>query len=539
MDKDNYAIEMLNITRTFNNGAIVANDNLTLRVREGEIHALVGENGAGKTTLMGILFGFYPPTSGQIRVNGRPVIITGPVKAAQLKIGMVHQHFKLVAKNRVWENIILGSEEILGGVFLNTIKIKHDLTKIMEQYELYVDLEAKIDDLPVGFQQRVEILKILYRQADILVFDEPTAVLTPKEIKSFLKIVKNLKKGGKTIIFISHKMEEIKAIADRATVIKLGKNVGEFVIADLKGDELVEAMVGRKLEAVKNAYTKRRAKDKTILNIRNLTVPKISQPKLNGLENFNLKINAGEIVAIAGIEGNGQQELVEAITGLTRPIAGTITYKGQNMLETSIKDRYRLGMSHVPEDRHKHGLFLDLPISENMALQNIDEAPYSQRGILRKSQINLFSNEIIKDFDIRGTRAGHSLARGLSGGNQQKAIVGRELRRPHDLLIISQPTRGLDIGAIEYIHGQLLKERDRGVAILLISSELNEVMALADRIAVLSEGHLTGILNANGAKKEEIGALMTRSAKNQTEAIEERELEANHAVKAKILNFQA
>lgn len=507
MEKQDYAVEMINITKTFNNGAIVANKNVNLKVKKGEIHALVGENGAGKSTLMSILFGLYQPTSGEIRINGKSVVITGPVKATKLGIGMVHQHFKLVEVNSVWQNIALGNEEVIAGIFLDSIKIKQDLTKIMEQYELFVDLDAKIENISVGMQQRVEILKILYRKAEILVFDEPTAVLTPAEIKSFLKIVENLKKSGKTIIFISHKMDEIKQIADSATVIKLGENVGDFVVKDLKGDELAEAMVGRKLADIKNKYTPFDKND-VVLDIINLTVRKITNPKLNGLENFSLKVHAGEIMAIAGVEGNGQRELVEAITGLTKPVAGGIVYKDLNITNESIRQRYKMGMSHIPEDRHKYGLLLDLPISQNIILQNIDEKPYSNYGFINQNQINIVANEVIRDFDIRGARGGKAIARGLSGGNQQKAIVGRELRRPHDLLIVVQPTRGLDIGAIEYIHNQILKEKEKGTAVLLVSYELNEVMALADTIAVLNEGHLAGIVPGKGAQKATLGALM-------------------------------
>lgn len=505
--ENDYAIEMLKITKTFNNGTIVANKEIDLRVKKGEIHALVGENGAGKSTLMSILFGLYQPTSGEILVNGRPEVISSPIKATQLGIGMVHQHFKLVQINTVWQNIALGSEDVIGGLFLNATKIKHDITQIMKKYELYVDLDAKIEDVSVGMQQRVEILKILYRKAEILVLDEPTAVLTPAQITGLLKIMQKLKEDGKTIIFISHKMEEIKKIADSATVIRLGKNVQEFDMQDVKGNELAEAMVGRKLANIKNKYLPF-DQNKVVLDVLNLTVKKATNPKLNGLENFNIQVHAGEILAIAGVEGNGQRELVDAITGLTKPSTGGIVYKDLNIIDYNINQRYKLGMSHIPEDRHKYGMLLDFPLFSNIVLQNIDEKPFSNYGIIDQNQINLYTLEVINSFDVRGARGGKSIARGLSGGNQQKAIVGRELTRPHDLLIVVQPTRGLDIGAIEYIHNQILKEKEKGTAILLVSYELNEVLALSDTIAVLSEGHLTGVLPGKGAKKEVIGALM-------------------------------
>lgn len=512
--ENNYAIEMLNITKTFNNGTIVANKNINLKVNKGEVHALVGENGAGKSTLMSILFGLYQPTSGEIKVNGKLTLISGPIKASRLKIGMVHQHFKLVQVNTVWQNIALGSEETVGLFFLNSTKIKQELTKIMKKYELYVDLDAKIENISVGMQQRVEILKILYRNAEILVFDEPTAVLTPSEIKSLLKIIKNLQKDGKTIIFISHKIDEIKAIADRATVIKQGKNVGEFVVDDLEGHELAEAMVGRKLAHIKNLY-KPFDDSKPLLEVINLTVKKISNTKINGLENFNLKLYPGQILAVAGVEGNGQRELIESITGLTKPVSGAIVYQDVNITSYSIKKRYSLGMSHIPEDRHKYGLLLDLPISKNMVLQNIDQKPYSKMGIINENQIDLLALDIINNFDVRGARGGKSIAGGLSGGNQQKAIIGREIFRAHNLLVVVQPTRGLDVGAIEYIHDQILKEKEKGVAVLLVSYELNEVMALADEIAVISKGHLMGIVPGKDAKKEQIGALMAHKTNDK------------------------
>lgn len=501
-----YAIQMKNITKIFN-GNIIANKNLNLFVRQGDIHALVGENGAGKSTLMNILFGLFQPTSGQIKINGKTAIITNPLKATKLKIGMVHQHFKLVEINKVWENIALGSEEVIGKFFLNTKKIKAKITAIMEKYGLYVDLDAKIENISVGMQQRVEILKLLYRDAEILVFDEPTAVLTPQQIESLLEIMQNLQKAGKTIILITHKMDEIKKVANHATVIRMGENIADFDIKDLKENELAEAMVGRKLVAVKNNYLPF-DQNNVVLNVSNLTVKKASNKNLNAVENFNLKVHAGEITAIAGVEGNGQKELIEAITGLTKAVTGSVIYKDCDILNSSIHQRYELGMSHIPEDRHKYGMILDFSVANNIVMEQIGDRPFSRFGFINKMKVEKYSQDIIEDFDIRGARGGATLARGLSGGNQQKAVIGRELRKNHDLLIVVQPTRGLDIGAIEYIHAQLLKEKEKGTAVLLVSYELDEVMALADMIAVINEGKLIDTIPGQGASKETIGRLM-------------------------------
>ncbi|WP_036269020.1 ABC transporter ATP-binding protein [Mesoplasma seiffertii] len=501
-----YAIQMKNITKVFFE-TLVANDNIDFNVKKGEIHALVGENGAGKSTLMSILFGLYQPTSGEIVINGKVENITNPIKANRLGIGMVHQHFKLVEVNAVWENIALGVEDTTYNIFLNKTKIKAKITKIMKEYELFVDLDAKIHNISVGMQQRVEILKILYRSADILVFDEPTAVLTPQQIDSLLDILLKLKAAGKTIVFISHKLEEIKKIADTATVIRGGKKVAEIDVKQSQGTEIAEAMVGRKLVEVKNTYSKPKS-DAPILNVINLTVKSSNNPKINALENFNVQVKPGEIVAIAGVEGNGQKELVEVVTGLSKAAAGGVVYKDLNILKYSIAKRYELGMSHIPEDRHKYGMLLDFTVQDNIVIQQIDKKPFSKFGLLNTIEIKKYAQKIIKDFDVRGARGGVSVARGLSGGNQQKAVVGRELRRQHDLLVVVQPTRGLDIGAIEYIHAEILKEKEAGSAILLVSYELSEVMALADRIVVINDGRLVGEVPGKGARREHIGALM-------------------------------
>ncbi|PPE05506.1 ABC transporter ATP-binding protein [Williamsoniiplasma lucivorax] len=510
-----YAVELQKITKTFLNGTLVANDQIDLNVKKGEIHALVGENGAGKSTLMSILFGLYQPTSGTIKINGKEVIISNPIKANKLGIGMVHQHFKLVEVSTVWENIALGVEHTKSNILLDKNKIKTEITQIMNEYNLHVDLDAKIQNISVGMQQRVEILKILYRNVDILVFDEPTAILTPEQIEGLLKVMINLQKAGKTIIFISHKIDEIKKVANTATVIRHGKKIIDLDVSKISVSEIGEAMVGHKIVEVKNDY-KKPVSDEPVLQILNLTVKKETNNKINGLETFNLDVKAGEIVAIAGVEGNGQKELIEAITGLTKASSGAIIFKNLNLLEQNIGTRYKLGMSHIPEDRHKYGMLLDFTVQDNMISQEIDYYPFSKYGWINKKAIYRYSQGIIKDFDIRGSRHGLALARGLSGGNQQKVVVGRELRKQHDLLIVVQPTRGLDIGAIEYIHSQILHEKAQGKAILLVSYELNEVLALADRIVVINEGKLIGELPAQGTKKEEIGILMTGRQKGDS-----------------------
>ncbi|ATZ17270.1 ribose/galactose ABC transporter ATP-binding protein [Williamsoniiplasma luminosum] len=502
-----YAIELNKITKTFLNGAIIANQDVDLKVKKGTIHALVGENGAGKSTLMSILFGLYQPTSGTIKVNGKEVVVSNPIKANKLGIGMVHQHFKLVDVSTVWENIALGVESTKFGILLDKNKIKAKLTEIMNQYNLHVDLDAKIENISVGMQQRVEILKILYRDAEILVFDEPTAVLTPQQIDGLLQVMLNLQKAGKTIIFISHKMEEIKRVANTATVIRRGKKIIDLDVKNMEVSDIAEAMVGRKLVEVKNQYTPVLSQA-PILEILNLSVPKETNNKVNALETFNLVVRPGEIVAIAGVEGNGQKELVEAITGLVKAHSGAILFKDLNLISENIHKRYKLGMSHIPEDRHKYGMLLDFSVQDNLISQQIDNYPFSKKGIIDKKAIARYSQSIIKDFDVRGSRNGIAIARGLSGGNQQKVVVGRELRKEHDLLVVVQPTRGLDVGAIEYIHQQILEEKSNGKGVLLVSYELNEVMALADRIVVINEGKIIGELPGQGAKKEQIGALM-------------------------------
>ncbi|AUB31432.1 ribose/galactose ABC transporter ATP-binding protein [Spiroplasma floricola 23-6] len=501
-----YAVEMENISMIFNN-TIIANKDVNFRVKKNEIHALVGENGAGKSTLMSILFGIYEPTAGQIKINGKVEMISNPIKASKLGIGMVHQHFKLVDIFPLWKNISLGSEELLAKTIINSKKIKEDIKEIMEKYNFNVDLNQKASSATVGAQQRTEILKILYRNADILVFDEPTAVLTPDEIDGLLQVMKEFQAAGKTIIFITHKMAEIWKVADSATVIRKGQVIDTFDISKTSPEELAEAMVGRKLVDIKNDYSQ--PKEEVVLKVDNISVKKSSNHKIMGLKNFSLKIRAGEIVAIAGVEGNGQQELVNAITGLSKLEEGNIFIKDNNISKESIANRYKkYKMSHIPEDRHKHGLVLDQNLLENMVLQDISTKKFSKYGILNFSAIQTYGQKILLNYDVRNAQSGFAIARQLSGGNQQKAIVGREMTRESDLIIIFQPTRGLDVGSIEFIHSQILEAKKEGKAILLVSYELSEVMALADRILVINSGELVGELPGKNVKKEEIGKLM-------------------------------
>lgn len=504
--KNIYAVEMISITKIFFGGKIIANDNINLNIKNGEIHALIGENGAGKSTLMAILFGLYDPTFGQIKINGELVQITNPVRANKLGIGMVHQHFKLIEDYTVLQNIILGVEPVIHKEWLDLKKAREKIKKLMDQYGLDLDLDLKISKATVGQQQTTEILKMLYRDVNILVFDEPSAVLTPEEIKILLRIIKDLRREGKTIIFISHKLDEIKQIATAATVIRHGKVVDTFAVKDKTESEIAQLMVGRDLVNITN--TDHEIDNNIILEVDNISVAKKSNPKILGLKRFSLKVHSGEIVSIAGVAGNGQIELVEAITGLTKVSAGAIRYKTEDITYNSIKKRSLKGMAHIPEDRHKYGLILDWNLINNISIQNIDQTPFSYYGFLNPNYMQKYAQDVIRNYDVRNAQSGFSIARELSGGNQQKVIIGRELSRDYDLLIVTQPTRGLDVGAIEYIHKKLLEEKKKGKAILLISYELTEVMTLSDRIIVLNSGQNMGDLLAKNARRNEIGLMM-------------------------------
>ena len=493
-------IEMREITKIF--GEFVANDKINLELRKGEIHALLGENGAGKSTLMNMLAGLLEPTSGEIVVNGKSEKLDSPSKAASLGIGMVHQHFMLVEAFTVAENIILGSEVTNKGV-LDLKKANADILELSERYGLAVDPTAKVADISVGAQQRVEILKTLYRGADILIFDEPTAVLTPAEILELMDIMKTLVKEGKSIILITHKLDEIRAVADRVTVIRRGKSIQTVSIEGATNKDLAEMMVGRSVSFVTE---KEEAQPKeVVLQISDLVVNE--NRGVPAVKELSLDVRAGEIVGIAGIDGNGQSELIQAITGLRKVKSGSIKIKGQEVVGLSPRKITEMNVSHVPEDRHRDGLVLEMMLSENIALQTYYKEPLSKNGVLNYNQINSYARKLMEEFDVR---AANEIvpASALSGGNQQKAIIAREVDRNPDLLIVSQPTRGLDVGAIEYIHKRLIGERDRGKAVLVVSFELDEILNLSDRIAVIHDGKIQGIVKPSETNKQELGILM-------------------------------
>ena len=508
MNDMGYVVEMLNIRKQF--PGILANDDITLRLKKGEVHALLGENGAGKSTLMSILFGLYQPDTGSIRIRGQEVKIDNPNIANALGIGMVHQHFKLVHNFTVTENIVLGMEPTAGMV-LSLKEASRRIKTLSEQYGLNVEPDARIEDISVGMQQRVEILKMLYRDAEVLIFDEPTAVLTPQEIGDLMKIMRNLIDEGKSIILITHKLKEIKAIADRCTVIRRGKYVGTVDVKDTDEAHMAEMMVGRQVSfQVEKAE---RAPGEVILSLRNLRVP--CRRKGDPIRIDELDIRAGEILGLAGVEGNGQSELVEALTGLRKVEAGAILLRGKDIANSSIRERNEAGVAHIPEDRQKRGLVLDYTLKENFVLKNHREAPYSHGGFLDAQAISDHADRVIEAFDVRSGEGGNSKARDMSGGNQQKAIIGREFDQNPDLLIAVQPTRGLDVGSIEYIHKRLVEQRDSGKAVLLVSLELEEILDLSDRIAVINHGRIVGIVDAAATNEKEIGLMMAGVGKEQ------------------------
>ena len=507
--ENQYAIEMLNITKRF--PGIIANDNITLQLRKGEIHALLGENGAGKSTLMSVLFGLYQPEEGTIKKDGEVVSIKNPNDATDLGIGMVHQHFKLVECFTVLDNIILGVEPTKGG-FLQKEEARKKVLALSERYGLHVDPDAKIEDITVGMQQRTEILKMLYRDNEILIFDEPTAVLTPQEIDELMQIMKNLAAEGKSILFISHKLAEIMAVADRCSVLRKGKYIGTVDTKDTTVEALSAMMVGRD---VKFHVDK---EDKTpgdvILKIEGMTVAS-KMHKNNAVKNVSFEVRAGEIVCIAGIDGNGQSEFVYGLTGLEPLVSGKITLNGEDITKASIRDRSVKGISHIPEDRHKHGLVLDYSLEDNIVLQRYFEPEFTKTGFLRRKNIRKYAEKLIEQYDVRSGQGPVTIARSMSGGNQQKAIVAREIDRDPKLLIAVQPTRGLDVGAIEYIHKQIVAERDAGKAVLLVSLEMDEVMDVSDRILVMYEGEIVGELDPKTTTAEEMGLYMAGAKRKE------------------------
>ena len=498
-----YAIEMLNITKDF--PGIRANDNVTLQVEERSIHALLGENGAGKSTLMSILFGLYQPTSGTIKVRGQEVRITSPNVANDLKIGMVHQHFKLVECFTVTENIILGNEPLTKYGTVDIRNAKKRVKELSNRYGLMVDPDARIEDITDGMQQRVEILKMIYRESDILIFDETTAVLTPQEIDELMHIMRNMVKEGKTVLLITHKLKEIKAVADKCTILRKGKGIATVDVKTTSEAEMAEMMVGR---SVNFKVDKKPAEPKeVVLKIDNLCVKDLKG--LPAVKNVSLEVRRGEIVGLAGIDGNGQSELVYALTGMEKVESGHVYINGVDITDLSIREHADKGISHIPEDRHKHGLILDFPLRENLIIHEYDRAPFAKGLFVNNEAIDEYSDRLIEEFDVRSGQGKDSLTRGMSGGNQQKAIIAREIDRHSDLLLAVQPTRGLDVGAIEYIHKRIVEERDNGKAILLVSLELDEIMSLSDTIAVIHDGEITGIVKCDETNENELGLLMS------------------------------
>ena len=527
-----YVIEMLNITKEF--PGIRANDDITLCLRRGEIHALLGENGAGKSTLMSVLFGLYQPEKGIIKKDGEIVHIKDPNDANALHIGMVHQHFKLVDVFTVLENIILGVEPNKLG-FLQKKEARKRVVELSERYGLKIDPDALIEDISVGMQQRVEILKMLYRDNDILIFDEPTAVLTPQEIDELMSIMRSFAAEGKSILFITHKLNEIMAVADRCTVLRKGKCIGTVDVKDTDKTKLSRMMVGRDVEFVVNKGEAHPGE--TVLEVQNLTVPS-KLHKNNAVKNVSFSVRAGEIVCLAGIEGNGQTEFVYALTGLEKPSAGAVTLKGQPIVRIGhkrdpqsaealskvkpihmpIRQRSKLGMSHIPEDRQKFGLVLDYTLEENLVLERYWAPEFQQKGFIKKASVRQYAEKLIAQYDIRSGQGPVTPARSMSGGNQQKAIVAREIDKDPDLLVAVQPTRGLDVGAIEYIHHQLVAERDHGKAVFLVSLELDEVMNVSDRILVMYEGEIVGEFNPKQITVQELGLYMAGAKRQVTES---------------------
>jgi ABC-type uncharacterized transport system ATPase subunit len=497
-------LELRGITKQF--PGVLANDNINLSLEPGEIHALLGENGAGKTTLMNILYGLYKPTKGEIFINGQRVDITGPTDAIRQGIGMVHQHFMLVPVLTVTENVMLGEEAIQNGVFLDRKTVSNRIREISQKYGLQVDPETYVKDLPVGIQQRVEIIKVLYRNANTLILDEPTAVLTPQEVEELFAIIKSLVAQGVSLIFITHKLKEVLSVADRITVIRRGKTVGTAKPAEVTEQSLADMMVGR---AVELTVHKKQAQPTTpTLTVENLV---INDDRSNvAVKGVSFDVRAGEVLGIAGVQGNGQTQLVETLTGLRRVESGVIKIAGQDAANASPRVITEMGVAHVPEDRQRDGLVLSYPLTDNVVLNTYYKKPFANNGIINQEAVRKITRQVVEEFDVR-TPSIDVAAATLSGGNQQKVIVGREFSRPIKLLIASQPTRGLDVGSIEYIHSRIIQKRDEGTAVIVVSTELDEIRALSDRIAVMFEGRIVDILPANRVTKEQLGLLMAGS----------------------------
>ena len=499
---EKFVIEMQHITKVF--PGIVANDDISLGLRRGEIHALLGENGAGKSTLMSVLFGLYKPEQGRILKDGVEVKINNPNDATALGIGMVHQHFKLVECFSVLDNIILGVEPTKMGL-ISKKEARKKIVALSQKHKLSIDPDAKIENITVGMQQRVEILKMLYRDNDILIFDEPTAVLTPQEIDELMDIMRELAKEGKAILFITHKLNEIMAVADRCTVLRKGKYIGTVQVQDTSVEELSEMMVGRKVQLQVDKTDA--IPGEVVLSVKDMVVAS-KQHKNNAVKGVSFEVRQGEILCIAGIDGNGQTELVYALSGLEPMVSGSIYLNGVEISKKSIRKRNLIGISHIPEDRHKHGLVLDYSLEQNLVLQTYFEPDFQKNGFIKFDAVRSYSEGLIDKFDIRSGQGAVTQARSMSGGNQQKAIIAREIDRDTDLLVAVQPTRGLDVGAIEQVHRQLVSQRDQGKAVLLVSLELDEVMSVSDRILVMFEGKIVGELDPKKCTVKELGLYM-------------------------------
>ncbi len=505
-NKEEYIVEMRHITKRF--PGIIANDDVTIQVRKGEIYALLGENGAGKSTLMSMLYGLYEPDHGEIIIRGKSVKFKSPSEAAEMNIGMVHQHFKLVDNYTVGENIVLGIEPMKKkfGIFpyVDMKEANERIRTLSKQYGLEVNPDALISDINVSIRQRVEIMKMLYREAEILIFDEPTSILTPQEVEYLLKIMEELRKGGKTILLITHKIEEIKKIADRCAILRRGALVDVLDVRTTSTQDMANMMVGRTV-ALKTTKSPAHFGD-LVLSVKDMCVR--NKDKVETVKHVSFDIRAGEIFAIAGVSGNGQVELADAITGLEKIESGTVTLNGRDITNKTIRERTEAGISYIPEDRQKFGIFMDFSLRDNFAIRRYYKEPFSKNGIFDFKVSEEYSEKLIEEYDVRSGQGGKTIMRSMSGGNQQKAIVGREIEEHTPLVIFVQPTRGLDMGAIENIHKQILAERDRGAAILLISLELDEVMGLADTIGVIFNGKILKIADASTLTSQDVGRYM-------------------------------
>lgn len=508
MDPNTVVIEMKKIVKKF--GDFTANDHVNLTVHKGEVHAILGENGAGKSTLMNVLYGLYRPTSGTIAINGREVVLTSPKHAIELGIGMVHQHFMLIQPFTVTENIVLGVEP-KKGIVLDKAEARKRVVELSEKYGMKVDPDAKIEDISVGMQQRVEILKVLYRGADTLILDEPTASLTPQEIDELMEIIRNLTADGKSVILITHKLKEITACSDYCTIIRAGKYIQTVKVGEVDENKLAALMVGRDVNFVVDKQEQKPGE--TALEVKDLHAKDYRNVEI--LKGLNLNVRKGEIVGLAGVDGNGQTELVEILTGLKKAESGQITMLGQDVFNKTPKEIFDAGISSIPADRQKHGLILDFSIEDNMILQHFDKEPFSKKGILNRKEIRANATELMEKFDVRPRNSEAKPAGTLSGGNQQKVIIAREVTNDKDLLIAVNPTRGLDVGAIEFVHKYIVEQRNKGRAVLLVSFELDEIMSLSDRIEVIFDGQIIGSVNGRDADEKELGFMMAGGKQNE------------------------